>query len=60
MPDLVPTGIPGLDEILGGGLREGSVTLLEGIPGTGKTTIGLGFLYQFLFLANGSDDFRCV
>lgn len=45
MPDLVPTGIPGLDDILGGGLREGSVTLLEGIPGTGKTTIGLGFLY---------------
>ncbi|MGD9498220.1 MAG: RAD55 family ATPase, partial [Armatimonadota bacterium] len=45
MVDLVGTGIPGLDEILGGGLRAGSCTLLEGIPGTGKTTVGLGFLY---------------
>ncbi len=46
MVDVVSTGIPGLDEILGGGLRQGSVTLLEGIPGTGKTTVGLGFLYH--------------
>jgi len=46
MVDVVSTGIPGLDEILGGGLLEGSCTLLEGIPGTGKTTVGLGFLYH--------------
>jgi len=46
MAELVGTGIGGLDTILGGGLRQGSCTLLEGIPGTGKTTIGLCFLYH--------------
>ncbi|MEA3401119.1 MAG: extracellular solute-binding protein [Armatimonadota bacterium] len=46
MAEWVSTGMPGLDELLGGGLRRGSCTLLEGIPGTGKTTVGLGFLYH--------------
>ncbi|MBB3234330.1 ATPase domain-containing protein [Phyllobacterium endophyticum] len=40
------TGIPGLDEILAGGLSEGRVFLLEGNPGTGKTTIALSFLLE--------------
>jgi len=38
------TGIPGLDDVLAGGLSPGHVYLLEGNPGTGKTTIGLSFL----------------
>ncbi|MEN3974374.1 ATPase domain-containing protein [Emcibacter sp. SYSU 3D8] len=38
------TGIEGLDEILAGGLSRGSLFLLEGEPGTGKTTIALQFL----------------
>ncbi|MCD6073272.1 MAG: circadian clock protein KaiC [Rhodospirillales bacterium] len=38
------TGIPGLDDILVGGLKPGHVFLLEGNPGTGKTTIALRFL----------------
>ncbi|MGM0493011.1 MAG: extracellular solute-binding protein [Armatimonadota bacterium] len=46
MSDPVSTGVAGLDEILGGGLRRGSCTLLEGIPGTGKTTLGLRFLHH--------------
>lgn len=46
MTDAVSTGIPGLDTLLDGGLRRGSCTLLEGIPGTGKTTIGLRFLHH--------------
>lgn len=37
----VPTGIPGLDEILRGGLPAQRVYLLEGDPGTGKTAIYL-------------------
>jgi circadian clock protein KaiC len=38
------TGITGLDEILGGGLARNRLHLLEGNPGTGKTTIALQFL----------------
>src|ERR1700733_2649413 len=37
-------GVPGLDDILAGGLSTGHVFLLEGNPGTGKTTIALRFL----------------
>ena len=40
------TGIQGLDEILGGGLPRNRLHLLEGNPGTGKTTIALQFLIQ--------------
>jgi circadian clock protein KaiC len=37
-------GIPGLDAMLGGGLRSGSVTMTIGTPGSGKTLAGLSFL----------------
>ncbi|HTT74304.1 MAG TPA: ATPase domain-containing protein [Thermoplasmata archaeon] len=40
----VPTGIPGLDEMLGGGLPAGHVVLVTGLPGTGKTCFGLQYL----------------
>jgi KaiC/GvpD/RAD55 family RecA-like ATPase len=39
-----PTGIEGLDAMLGGGLPRGSVTLLRGGPGAGKTTLAMQFL----------------
>ena len=38
------TGIHGLDDVLGGGLTRGRVFLLEGSPGTGKTTVATQFL----------------
>lgn len=38
------TGIAGLDDILNGGLTPHRMYLVEGTPGTGKTTLGLGFL----------------
>jgi circadian clock protein KaiC len=38
------TGIVGLDEVLGGGLPEGQIYLVEGESGAGKTTLGLQFL----------------
>jgi circadian clock protein KaiC len=38
------TGVEGLDEILAGGFRRGRVYLVEGSPGTGKTTIACQFL----------------
>jgi circadian clock protein KaiC len=38
------TGVPGLDEILNGGLTANRLYLVEGTPGTGKTTLALQFL----------------
>jgi KaiC/GvpD/RAD55 family RecA-like ATPase len=42
----VPTGIKGLDELLGGGFPEGRCILLVGSPGAGKTTFALQYLYH--------------
>jgi circadian clock protein KaiC len=39
-------GIPGLDDVLGGGLAFNRLYLLEGDPGTGKTTIALQLLLE--------------
>jgi len=47
MPDQLDdagTGIAGLDRILAGGLARGSLFLIEGEPGSGKTTAALQFL----------------
>lgn len=43
--ELIHTGIPGVDEILGGGILRGDTILVQGAPGTGKTTFGLQFIY---------------
>ena len=42
--DRAPTGISGLDQITGGGLPRGRVTLIAGSAGAGKTLLGLQFL----------------
>ncbi len=39
-------GVPGLDENFGGGIPKGSMIVLAGEPGTGKTTFGAQFLYR--------------
>lgn len=47
MPDSDPrisTGLPGLDQVLQGGYPKGTTILVEGAPGTGKTTLALQFL----------------
>lgn len=45
MPSVQATsGTPGLDDVLNGGFSRGHVFLIEGRPGTGKTTLGLRFL----------------
>jgi circadian clock protein KaiC len=41
-----PTGIPGLDEITGGGLPTGRTTIVCGGPGCGKTMLGIEFLVR--------------
>ena len=45
-PPKARSGVEGLDDILAGGLAPGHVYLLEGNPGTGKTTIALQFLLE--------------
>ena len=43
-PQPVPTGVANLDEVLAGGYAARRLHLIEGHPGTGKTTLGLQFL----------------
>jgi circadian clock protein KaiC len=45
------TGVPGLDEILGGGLPEYSFSIIAGGPGCGKTTLA----HQFMFANAGPE-----
>ena len=44
MPGRAMTGIPGLDDVVAGGLPRNRLYVVEGSPGAGKTTIGLQFL----------------
>ena len=54
-PASATSGVPGLDDVLGGGFPRGRVLLLEGNPGSGKTTLALQFLLEGV--ANGE---RCL
>ncbi len=52
----LPTGVPGLDEVLGGGLPEFSFNLIAGAPGAGKTTLALQIVFA---LANRDRPALC-
>jgi circadian clock protein KaiC len=63
------TGCPGLDEVLGTGLPIGQFYLLEGEPGTGKTTMALQFAAEglktnekvlYITLSESVEDLRAV
>ena len=67
--DFISTGIAGLDAILGGGLTRDRLYLLEGDPGTGKTTMALQFLIEgarrgepvlYITLAENEVELRAV
>ena len=45
-PEKVSTGVVGLDAVLGGGLPAQRLHLIEGAPGTGKTTLAIQFLME--------------
>ena len=45
-PGLLKMGVPGLDDVLGGGLSAHRLYLLEGAPGAGKTTVAIQFLRE--------------
>ena len=60
--DKARLGVPGRDDVFEGGLTVGHLFLLEGNPGTGKTTIALRFLLegaaageQFLYITLSRD-----
>jgi len=44
--ELMTSGVPGLDRVLGGGLRPGHLYFVEGEPGSGKTTLALQFALE--------------
>jgi circadian clock protein KaiC len=63
------TGVPGLDDILGGGLPVNHLYLVEGTPGAGKTTLGIQFLREgaargeaglYVTLSETADELRTV
>jgi circadian clock protein KaiC len=65
----ISTGVPGLDTILSGGLTRDRLYLIEGEPGSGKTTMGLQFLVEgvkrgetvlYISLAENAVELRAV
>jgi circadian clock protein KaiC len=63
------TGVTGLDSVLNGGLARARTFLLEGAPGTGKTTIALQFLMEgasarerglYITLSETEDELRAT
>lgn len=46
VPETISSGIPELDELLHGGLERGTISLLTGPTGVGKTTLGLQFMKE--------------
>ena len=69
VPPRAGSGIPGFDDILGGGFPSGRFYLIQGNPGTGKTTLGLQFVREgvargestlYVALAETADELGAV
>ncbi len=48
VPERLPSGVDGLDTILGGGFLKGTTIMVEGASGTGKSVMGLHYLLEGL------------
>ncbi len=68
-PERVPTGVPGLDAILHGGFLRNGFYLLQGDPGSGKTTMAIQFMLEcvgrgerclYINLSETEEDMRNV
>ena len=68
-PTRISSGVPGLDDIFGGGIPAGHIYLVEGDPGAGKTTLALQFLLEgvrrgepcvYVLLSETADELRTV
>lgn len=44
--EIIPSGVAELDEMLGGGIERGTITILSGPTGVGKTTLGMQFMKE--------------
>jgi circadian clock protein KaiC len=44
--EIIPSGLAELDEMLGGGIERGTITILSGPSGVGKTTLGMQFMKE--------------
>lgn len=45
-PKEIPSGVPGIDRLLNGGIDRGTVTIISGPTGAGKTTLGTQFMKE--------------
>jgi circadian clock protein KaiC len=66
-PNLVATGITGFDDVISGGFTPNRIYLIEGNPGSGKTTLALQYLLEgarrgerglYITLSETSDELR--
>lgn len=69
VPDFISTGVEALDSVLGGGITPNRLYMIEGIPGAGKTTLGLQFLLEgarlgesalYITLSETEDEVRAI
>nr|MDQ2999084.1 AAA family ATPase [Chloroflexota bacterium] len=68
-PGLVATGIAGFDDIIGGGFTRNRLYLIEGNPGSGKTTLAMQYLLEgahrgerglYITLSETAEELRAV